>query len=157
MQHWTKIPGLSQEDMETFFQNAMLPGSELKHHGVIPQMDPVFVTCDFVKGTIDMAYRAQEWELNPENIMHGGIISTALDTSMGFLAHYYTHLSAPTVVTVTMNVTILKPLLAGDIFHIQCQQDSLGRTLATVKAEVRLERNDILAGIATATFMAVNE
>ena len=49
MQHWTKIPGLSQEDMETFFQNAMLPGSELKHHGVIPQMDPIFVTCDFVK------------------------------------------------------------------------------------------------------------
>lgn len=40
MQHWTKIPGLSQEDMETFFKNAMLPGSELKHHGVIPQMDP---------------------------------------------------------------------------------------------------------------------
>lgn len=33
MQHWTKIPGLSQEDMETFFQNAMLPGSELKHLG----------------------------------------------------------------------------------------------------------------------------
>ena len=33
MQHWTKIPGLSQEDMETFFQNALLPGSELKHHG----------------------------------------------------------------------------------------------------------------------------
>ena len=157
MQHWTKIPGLSQEDMETFFQNAMLPGSELKHHGVIPQMDPVFVTCDFVKGTIDMAYRAQEWELNPENIMHGGIISTALDTSMGFLAHYYTHLSAPTVVTVTMNVTFLKPVLAGDIFHIKCQLDSLGRTLATVKAEVRLERDDILAGIATATFMAVNE
>ena len=157
MQHWTKIPGLSQEDMETFFQNAMLPGSELKHHGVIPQMDPVFVTCDFVKGTIDMAYRAQEWELNPENIMHGGIISTALDTSMGFLAHYYTHLSAPTVVTVTMNVTFLKPVLAGDIFHIQSQMDSLRRTLATVKAEVRLERNDILAGIATATFMAVNE
>ena len=88
--------------METFFQNAMLPGSELKHHGVIPQMNPVFVTCDFVKGTIDMAYHAQEWELNPENIMHGGIISTALDTSMGLLAHYYTHLSAPTVVTVTM-------------------------------------------------------
>lgn len=31
-----------------------------------------------------MAYHAQEWELNPENIMHGGIISTALDTSMAF-------------------------------------------------------------------------
>ncbi len=157
MQHRTKIPGLSQADMEGFFQNAMLPGSELKHHGVIPRMDPRFISCNFEKGTLDMAYDAQEWELNPENILHGGMISTALDTSMGFLAHYYTHLSAPTVVTVTMNVTFLKPVLAEDTFHIKCQLDSLGRTLATVKAEVRLERGDILACIATATFMAVNE
>lgn len=154
--HWTKIPGLSQADMEAFFHAAMLPGSELKHHGVIPQMDPRFVTCDFEKGTLEMAFDAQEWELNPENILHGGIISTALDTSMGFLAHYYTHLSAPTVVTVTMNVSFLKPVLAGDTFHIKTQLDSIGRTLATVKAEVRLEREDVLACIATATFMAVS-
>lgn len=154
--HWTKIQGLSQAEMEAFFQNAMLPGSERKHHGVIPQMDPRFVSCDFEKGTLDMAYAAQEWELNPEGILHGGMISTALDTSMGFLAHYYTHLNAPTVVTVTMNVTFLKPVLAGDTLHIKCQLDSLGRTLATVKAEVRLERDDILACIATATFMSVS-
>ena len=177
MQHWTKIPGLSQEDMETFFQNALLPGSELKHHGVIPQMDPVFVTVALALGDALAVCLLERHHFTPENfavfhpggslgrkllltvenIMHGGIISTALDTSMGLLAHYYTHLSAPTVVTVTMNVTFLKPVLAGDIFHIQCQLDSLGRTLTTVKAEVRLERDDILAGIATATFMAVNE
>lgn len=154
--HWTKIPGLSQAEMEAFFHTAMLPGSELKHHGVIPQMDPRFLACDFEKGTLEMAYEAQEWELNPENILHGGIISTALDTSMGFLAHYYTHLHAPTVVTATMNVSFLKPVLAGDTFHVKAQLDSLGRTLATVKAEVRLEREDILACIATATFMAVS-
>lgn len=154
--NWTKIAGLSQADMETFFRNAMQPGSEIKHHGVIPRMDPRFVSCDFEKGTLDMAYDVQEWELNPEDIIHGGITSTALDTSMGTLAHYYTHLSAPTVVTVTMNVSFLKPIQLGDTFHVKCQLDSVGRTLATVKAEVRLERDDILACIATATFMAVN-
>lgn len=154
--NWTKIPGLSQADMEIFFHNIMKPNSEIKHHGVIPRMDPRFVSCDFEKGTVDMAYVGQEWEMNPENIIHGGITSTALDTSMGMLAHYYTHLNAPTVVTVTMNITYLKPICLGDTFHIKCQLDSVGRTLATVKAEVRLERDDILACIATATFMAVS-
>lgn len=154
--NWTKIDGLSQADMETFFRNAMKPDSEIKHHGVIPRMDPCFVSCDFEKGTIDIAYDVQEWELNPEDIIHGGMTSTALDTTMGMLAHYYTHLNAPTVVTVTMNVSFLKPIALGDTFHIKCQLDSVGRTLATVKAEVRLERDDILACIATATFMAVS-
>lgn len=155
--HWNEIPGLSQADMEEFFHNAMKPGSYLKHHGVIPRMDPRFVACDFAKGTAEFAYDVQEWELNPEDIIHGGMTSTALDTSMGSLAHYYTHLSAPTVVTVTMNVSFLKPIALGDTFHVKCQLDSLGRTLATVKAEVRLEKGDVLACIATATFMAVNE
>lgn len=154
--NWTKIDGLSQADMEIFFHNAMQPGSEIKHHGVIPRMDPRFVSCDFEKGTIDIAYDVQEWELNPENIIHGGMTSTALDTTMGMLAHYYTHLNAPTVVTVTMNASFLKPIALGDTFHVKCQLDSVGRTLATVKAEVRLERDDILACIATATFMAVS-
>lgn len=155
--HWTKIPGLSQEHMEQFFHDAMKPDSQLKHHGVIPEMDPRFVSCDFEKGILEIAYDVKEWELNPEDVIHGGMISTALDTSMGVLAHYFTHLSSPTVVTVTMNVSFLKPILLGDTFHIKAELDSLGRTLATVKAEVRLEREDVLACIATATFMAVNE
>ncbi len=154
--HWTEIKGLSQAGMEEYFQSAMLPGSELKHHGVIPEMDPRFVSCDFEKGTAEFAYDVHEWELNPEDILHGGMTSTALDTSMGIVAHYYTHLVAPTVVTVTMNVTFLKPIQLRDTFHIKCQLDSVGRTMATVKAEVRLERDDILAAIATATFMAVS-
>ena len=154
--HWTKIPGLSQAHMEEFFHAAMKPDSQLKHHGVIPRMDPRFVACDFEKGTVSFAYDVKPWELNPENIIHGGMISTALDTSMGMLSHYYTHLSAPTVVTVTMNVSFLKPIQPSDTFYVNCQLDSVGRTLATVKAEVRLERENILACIATATFMAVS-
>ena len=154
--HWTEIPGLSQAHMEEFFHDAMKPDSKMKHHGVIPEMDPRFVACDFEKGTLEMAYDVKEWELNPEDVIHGGMISTALDTTMGVLAHYYTHLNSPTVVTVTMNVSFLKPIVLGDTFHIKAELDSLGRTLAPVKAEVRLERDDVLACIATATIMAVN-
>ena len=75
---------------------------------------------------------------------------------MGTLAHYYTQLSAPAVVTVTFNVSFLKPVQPTDTFHVISRLESLGRTLATVRGEIRLERDNILAGIATATFMAVS-
>lgn len=152
--NWKTRPELSQEHMENYYHTMMIPGSTLQHHGVIPKMEPCFVGCDFEKGTSELAYTVLDWELNPEDMIHGGITSTALDTSMGMLAHYYMQ---KTVVTITINVSFLKPILLGDTFHIRCQLDSLGRTLATVKAEVRLERDDLLAGICTATFMAVNE
>lgn len=154
--HWTEIPGLSQEHMEAYFHTAMQPDSQIKHHGVIPRMEPRFVSCDFEKGTAEMAYPVMDWELNPEEILHGGMTSTALDTSMGMLAHYYTQFSAPTVVTVTFHLSFLKPIQPTDTFHIISQLESLGRTLATIRAEIRLERDHILAGIATATFMAVS-
>lgn len=154
--HWTEIPGLSQEHMEAFLQTAMQPDSKLFHHGVIPRMQPRFVSCDFVKGMLEIAYPVQDWELNPEDILHGGITSTALDSTMGTLAHYYTHVTAADVVTVTFNISFLKPILPTDTFHVIAHLESLGRNLATIRGEIRLERENILAGTANATFMALH-
>ncbi len=154
--NWNEIPGLSQENMEQWFHKINSPASRTQLHGVIPKMKPRFIHCDFEKGTAEMAYEVLDWELNPQDMIHGGITSTALDTSMGMLCLYYQHQSAPTVVTVTMNVTFLKPILLGDVFHIHSKLDSLGRTLGTVNAEVRLERDNILAATCTATFMTVH-
>ena len=151
---WTKRTDLSQEHMETYYRSSMEPDSLLLHQGVIPKMEPRFVSCDFEKGTSEIAYTVMDWELNPEDMIHGGITSTALDTAMGMMAHYYMQ---KTVVTVTINVSFLKPILLGDTFHIHTQLESLGRTLATMKAEVRLERDNLLAGICTATFMGIDE
>lgn len=151
---WTKRPDLSQEHMESHYRNTMQSDSVLLHQGVIPKMQPRFVSCDFEKGTSEMAYTVLDWELNLEDMIHGGITSTALDTSMGMMAHYYMQ---KTVVTVTMNVSFLKPILLGDTFHIHTKLESLGRTLATLKAEIRLERDNLLAGICNATFMGIDE
>lgn len=147
---WNEIPGLSQADMERWFQDVTSPHSSVQAHGVIPKMKPAFVSCGFEEGMMDVAYPVLEWELNPERILHGGITSTALDTTLGMLCHYYTYPQVLT--TVTMNITFLKPVLLGDIFHVRAKLVSLGRTLATVTGEVVLERGDTLAAVCTATY-----
>ena len=152
--NWTKRTDLSQEHMEAYYRSSMEPGSLLLHQGVIPKMEPRFISCDFEKGSAVIAYTVMEWELNPMDLIHGGMTSTALDTAMGMMAHYYMQ---KTVVTVTMNVSFLKPIHMGDTFHIHTQLESLGRTLATLKAELRLEQDNQLAGLCTATFMGIDQ
>ena len=72
---------------------------------------------------------------------------------MGMIAHYYLQ---KMVVTVTFNISFLKPIPIDSTFHVCCQLDSLGRTLATITAKIYLEDENILAGVCTATFMGVN-
>jgi uncharacterized protein (TIGR00369 family) len=139
--------------MQDYYRSAMQPDSSLMQQGVIPRMQPRFICCDFEKGTAETAYDGMEWEMNPSGLVHGGITSTALDTSMGMLAHYYMQ---KMVVTVTFNISFLKPIPIDSTFRIRCKLDSLGRTLATITAEVYLEDSELLAGICSATFMGVN-
>ncbi|MBR4014623.1 MAG: PaaI family thioesterase [Anaerotignum sp.] len=155
MMKWNERPELSQKDMEQWFQSITGPEAALQHHGVIPKMKPRFIACDFERGTAEMAYEVLSWELNPQDMIHGGITSTALDTSLGMLTHYYT--KPHVLTTVTMSVTFLKPILLGDTFHIHSRLESLGRTLSTVTGEVRLERDNILAATCTATYKIMHQ
>lgn len=151
--NWKTPPELCQEHMQEHYHNVLHPYSLLMQHGVIPRMQPRFVCCDFEKGTAEIAYDGMEWEMNPSGLVHGGITSTALDTAMGMLANYYMQ---KMVVTVTFNISFLKPIPIDSTFRIRCKLDSLGRTLATITAEVYLEDSELLAGICSATFMGVN-
>ena len=138
---WSKIPGLSQAHMEQWLRTMTSPESPIPAHG-------------FEEGTLEMAYPVLDWELNSQGILHGGVLSTALDTSLGMLCHYYTYPHVLT--TVTMHATFLKPIPPGDSFHIHAKLASFGGTLATVTGEVMLEREKTLAAACTATFKVLH-
>lgn len=151
---WSKIQGLSQAHMEEWLRAMTSPDAAVLARGVIPKMRPRFVSCDFEEGALDFAYPVLEWELNPRKTLHGGITSTALDSTVGALCHYYTYPQVLT--TVTMDITFLKPILPGDTFHIRAKMVSLGRTLATATGEVVLERGNTLAAVCTATYKVLH-
>ena len=61
------------------------------------------------------------------------------------------------VSTVNITTAFLKPIRPDDkvLYHVQVT--SLGHTLVSLTAEARLERENILAATATATFMILHK
>lgn len=144
-----------QEKMEQWFTNIFRPNSSFYRQGIIPMMDPHFVSCDYENMSVTLSFHGMEWQLNPEDIIHGGVLVTAMDTAFGALSHYISKLKM--VTTVSINTTFLKPVLVGDELLVTAKAISLGRTLVSLTAEGVLTRTGKRAISSTSTFMILNK
>lgn len=145
----------SQENMEAWFPHILRPDSPLYGEGIIPKLYPEYVSCSLREKQAEFAFEVQEWQLNPEKGLHGGIIATQFDASFGILVHYFAKQNM--VTTVQLAVNYLKPVLQGDKVHYKVKANSRGRTLVSLTGEAYLERDHILAATATATFMILDK
>ena len=85
------------------------------------------------------------------NTLHGGIIATAMDVSMGHLLHYTTGSGA----TLEMNVKYLLPIKEEEII---CKGSYLKRGKTIVFLQSHLFRADgKLAAYASATWIPLNK
>ena len=88
---------------------------------------------------------------NPQGTLHGGIIATAMDVSMGHLLHYTTGSGA----TLEMNVKYLLPIKEEEIV---CKGSYLKRGKTIVFLQSHLFREDgKLAAYASATWIPINK
>lgn len=145
----------SQENMQEWFAQMNSEDFPMMSTGLLALLRPSFLSCSFEEKKLEITFDVKEWELNPEGGLHGGMIVTGFDVTFGLLCHYYAkqHL----VSTVNITTTFLKPIRPDDTVHYHAQITSLGRTLVSMTAEARLEREDILAATATATFMILDK
>jgi len=149
------MPTQSQEAMETWFQQITTDGSRLLRNGVVGKIKPKFSSCNFEEKTVELSFDVLEWELNPQNTIHGGIIATAFDATLGILCHYYTK---PNVVTtVNLNTTYHKPIFLGDTFHIIAKLEFQGRSLCNITGEAWIQNKTVLAASATSVFKILKE
>ncbi len=147
----------SQENMEQWLSQLGHPDNPISRKGVGVRLKPSFVSCDFEKKEACFAFEAMEWELNPGGSLHGGIIITCFDMSMGLTCHYYA--KQHMITTVNLTTTFLKPVLLGDVVQYKVRITNLGRTLISMVAEGWVHRNgkDVLVGTATSTFMKLDK
>jgi len=97
-------------------------------------LHPEYVTCSLAEGTLTLAYRGADWMSNPVGVMHGGVIASVLDVTMGVQAYLLGGQVMPP--TMTMQVSYLRPvpLTGRTLVRVRC--DSAGRTKVALTAEL---------------------
>ncbi len=140
--NFNELPGLSQTQMEEWYHQAVAPNSSRLREGAIAKLEPKFVSCDFQAGEAVMEYEALEWELNPQSMVHGGIIITGFDTSLGMLCHYYAYPNVLT--TVSLSSTFVRPIRMGDTMVFHSKIKSFGRSLVTLEEKYSEKHRELL-------------
>ncbi|HUQ16906.1 MAG TPA: PaaI family thioesterase [Candidatus Saccharimonadales bacterium] len=122
-----------QQDFGTFFL-ARLLGLEISYPS-------------YPGDTCVVAFRPAEFLFNPQGTLHGGVIATVMDISMGHLLH---HATGGPGATLEMKVQYLRPPGAGTL---TCTGRFLrqGRRVSFLASELRDGDGELVA-LATATW-----
>ena len=112
---------------------------------------PRLRACDAAQPMLMLEFAPQDWMLNSKSTLHGGIISTALDMTMGMLSRYCK--GVQDVSTVTLHVRFLRAGAAMRPFCVRAVTDKAGQRVIFQHAELTdAETGEVLAD-AEATFM----
>ena len=104
------------------------------HSGsVVAMMQPRITDCDAAKMSITIAYPAQVWEQNPDGVIHGGIVGTMFDTSMGIACYALTGEMTPTISLMT---NFLRPAPGDGTLMVHAHVTMAGRTVIYAAAEL---------------------
>ena len=98
-----------------------------------------------------VTFEAKSPMFNPQGTLHGGVIATALDVSMGHLLHHQMGAGA----TLEMNVKYLLPINGG---QVRCEGSFIKKGKTIIFLQSHLYREDQrLAAYASATWIPVNK
>ena len=115
------------------------------------KLDPRFAGCSVQERALDICFGVQEWMLNPNGTLHGGILTTAVDMGMSVLARYFARKRV--MVTAQLSMNFLRAIRPEDIFTVHVVADHTGRRSTVVHAWVSVSTSEKHAATATAVLM----
>ena len=139
-----------REHMERIVRSSHVPHAT----GLVCMNDLVegtFYDCDPEKRSLTLEFLVKDWMTNPAGGMHGGIMATVLDITLGQLVRYCTKQAA--CVTVSLSVDYLRGAVAGDTVLVEACADKVGRRLTFLHASIASKESGKLLATAKATFM----
>lgn len=99
----------------------------------------------------DVTFEVTPEFTNPVGTLHGGILATAIDISMGHLL-FKTHASP--AATLEMKIQYLAPALVGELVVCRASFLRAGKSINFVRSEARNASTEALYAFATATWKA---
>lgn len=139
-----------QEHMERVFQGALAADPEGKRK-INDMLGAEFLSCDAQEKTLTLGFHVEDWMSNPNGTLHGGLLATASDMTMGMLARYYKQ--QRNCVTVQLSVNYLRTVEADAGFYVCAKAEKAGRRVLFMSAAVLDQKTAKAAGNVTAVFM----
>ena len=143
------------EETEQSFMERMLCAIFAPSEGapamINEMLNPRFLQCSAEEKSLIAEFAVESWMHNPSGNLHGGILSTAVDFTVGVLARYYKRTRK--MVTVNLSVNYLSAVPADSQFCVRATVDRVGRRVVFARADVYVSQSDKLAATASVTFM----
>ena len=95
--------------------------------GLIGLMKPLFLSCSAENRSLTLDFAAEDWMLNSKQTLHGGMLASMLDNTMGLAARFCCKTNR--LSTVSLAVNYLRPLLPGEHVTVAAQVDQAGRRM----------------------------
>lgn len=94
---------------------------------------PRLLDCDCDSMSSVIAFPGQDWEINPNLVIHGGIIATMMDTAMGITLIGFVESLTPTI---SLQVSYLRPCPADGLIAVRSHITMLGGSVIHARAEM---------------------
>ena len=140
-----------QAFMERLLSAVFAEKSDELSNRVNDKMAPRFSGCSAENKAMSVSFTAQEWMLNPNGTLHGGILSTAMDIVLSVLARYLA--KKRVMVTAQLSMNFLRAIQENDTFTVHATADHVGRRSVVIQAYVTVNETDKRAATASAVLM----
>lgn len=96
---------------------------------------PRLVRCDGPTLTVELEYDTKPWMSNPMGVVHGGILASMLDTSMGLTCHGIAQIHTPTI---SMHIHYARPVPLNQTVRVRTTAFMAGSTTIQLQAQLYL-------------------
>ena len=114
-------------------------------------MDMELVTADFHTKSVVLAFPVKDWQMNPAENLHGGIIATALDITMGCIS--YVSGNAVFTPTIQMAVNYVGGVSSGDTLLVEGICDHARSRMSQTRAIARSKKSGKVVATANGSYI----
>jgi acyl-coenzyme A thioesterase PaaI-like protein len=102
-------------------------------------MKPELIECSYEEKSITAAFPVMEWQKNRAGYMHGGLIASAFDITMGLLSR-------------GLDTVFIRQIPVGDTFIVKAKANHDGKTLTHLYGEGFIKSTGKIAATAKCSY-----
>ena len=117
-------------------------------------LDMEFIRYDLKKQSVTLEFPVRMWELNPVGHMHGGMICSILDITMGCASYVFS--DSMFTPTIQLSVNFVKSICPNDVLLVEGICDHAGSRMVQTRAIATMKETAVLVASANGSY-AVNK